>query len=92
MTCWTTTKAKSGRAADSCPGASTIDYINPPRPRNATSREIAILSEATRAAHFTTDPGHARAIEDAVKLIVKLIDDRVKRQIFDEQCDPTHQD
>ena len=69
-----------------------MDYVNPPRPRNAISPEITILSEAVRAAHFTTDPGHARAIEEAIGLIVKLIDERGKRQSFEEDYDRHHED
>lgn len=68
------------------------DYLNPPRPKGATEREIVVIAEAHRAACLMTERQHVTAIQDAVKLLVRLIEDRGKRVVFDEHYDRPHDD
>ena len=68
------------------------DFMNPPRPRAATWREQPIIDEAHRLASLSSDPDARFALREAVRLIVKLIDERDLRRDFLELYDRPHED
>jgi hypothetical protein len=50
------------------------DYMNPPRPKGATSKDQIVIDEAHRLSFLSSDPDARYALRESVKLIVRLID------------------
>jgi hypothetical protein len=67
-------------------------WNHPPFVKGATSKEQSIINEAFHLAEVMPDRRHVGPIRDAVDLIVDLIENRGKRQRFDEHCDRPHEE